>query len=90
VIAGGRIVGAAIANCGMQFPCSVIAMLPGQVLARQSTAVDLVSAATLSSTAYRSAVQHALLELEETLAARWRHSRFVARRAGARGPDTAP
>ena len=60
VIAGGRIVNAAIANCGMQFPCSDIAMLPGQVVARQSTAVDLVSAATLSSTAYRSAVQQAL------------------------------
>jgi uncharacterized protein with FMN-binding domain/ribosomal protein S9 len=59
-IAGGRIVGAPIAQCGMQYPCSRIAMLPGQVLARQSTDVDLVSGATMSSTAYQEAVLQAL------------------------------
>lgn len=59
-IAGGRIAGAPISQCGMQYPCSRIAMLPGQVLARQSTEVDLVSGATMSSTAYQEAVLQAL------------------------------
>ncbi|HEV7216203.1 MAG TPA: FMN-binding protein [Chloroflexota bacterium] len=60
VVSGGRIASAAISDCGMQYPCSRIAMLPGQVLARQSTNVDLVSGATMSSTAYQDAVQQAL------------------------------
>ena len=59
-IAGGRIAGAPISQCGMQYPCSRIAMLPGQVLARQNTDVDLVSGATMSSTAYQEAVMQAL------------------------------
>lgn len=60
VIAGGRIASAAIADCGMQYPCSRIAMLPGQVVTRQSVNVDLVSGATMSSTAYQDAVVQAL------------------------------
>jgi uncharacterized protein with FMN-binding domain len=59
-IAGGRITSAAIARCGMQYPCSRISMLPGEVLARQDTNVDLVSGATMSSTAYQEAVMQAL------------------------------
>jgi uncharacterized protein with FMN-binding domain len=59
-IAGGRIASAAIAQCGMQYPCSRISMLPGEVLARQNTNVDLVSGATMSSTAYQEAVLQAL------------------------------
>jgi uncharacterized protein with FMN-binding domain len=61
-IAGGRIAAAPISQCGMQYPCSRIAMLPGQVLARQNTDVDLVSGATMSSTAYQEAVLQALAE----------------------------
>lgn len=60
VISGGRIASAAIADCGMQYPCSRIAMLPGEVLSRQSINVDLVSGATMSSTAYQDAVLQAL------------------------------
>jgi uncharacterized protein with FMN-binding domain len=60
VIAGGRITRAAISDCGMQYPCSRIAMLPGEVLTRQSTDTDLISGATMSSTAYQGAVEQAL------------------------------
>ncbi|HEY8745413.1 MAG TPA: FMN-binding protein, partial [Chloroflexota bacterium] len=60
VIAGGRIASAAISDCGMQYPCSRIAMLPGEVLTRQNTDTDLVSGATMSSTAYQGAVAQAL------------------------------
>ena len=60
VIAGGRIASAAISACGMQYPCSRIAMLPGEVLALQSANTDLVSGATMSSTAYQGAVAQAL------------------------------
>lgn len=59
-ISSGRIASAAIFDCGMQYPCSRIAMLPGEVLSRQSTDVDLVSGATMSSTAYQDAVLQAL------------------------------
>ena len=59
-ISGGRIASAAISDCGMQYPCSRIAMLPGEVLSRQSINVDLVSGATMSSTAYQDAVLQAL------------------------------
>lgn len=60
VIKGGRITSADISDCGMQYPCSRIEMLPGQAVARQSADVDLVSRATMSSEAYQEAVQQAL------------------------------
>jgi len=60
VVQGGRVVSAIITGCGTRYPCSDIAMLPGQVIARQSAGVDFVSGATDSSIAYRAAVAAAL------------------------------
>jgi uncharacterized protein with FMN-binding domain len=60
VVQGGRVVSANITGCGTRYPCSDIAMLPGQVVARQSAGVDFVSGATDSSIAYRAAVAAAL------------------------------
>jgi uncharacterized protein with FMN-binding domain len=60
VIQGGKIVSAAITQCGTRYPCSDIAALPGEVVAQQSAAVDFVSGATDSSQAYRGAIQNAL------------------------------
>lgn len=62
VIRGGTIVSAEITDCGTRYPCSKIAALPGQVLARQSASVDFVSGATDSSVAYKSAVTAALAQ----------------------------
>lgn len=62
VVQGGKIVSAEITNCGTRYPCSKIAALPGQVVSRQSAAVDTVSGSTDSSTAYRSAVTAALAQ----------------------------
>lgn len=61
-IAGGKITSAEITDCGTRYPCSRIAALPGQVVARQSAAVDLVSGATDSTNAYRAAVNAALAQ----------------------------
>lgn len=60
VVQGGKIVSAAITQCGTRYPCSDIAVLPGQVVTRQSATVDVVSGATDSSQAYRGAIQNAL------------------------------
>jgi uncharacterized protein with FMN-binding domain len=60
VIQGGKIVSAAITQCGTRYPCSDIAALPGEVVSQQSAAVDFVSGATDSSQAYRGAIQNAL------------------------------
>jgi uncharacterized protein with FMN-binding domain len=60
VVQGGKIVSAAITQCGTRYPCSDIAALPGEVVSRQSAAVDYVSGATDSSQAYRGAIQNAL------------------------------
>lgn len=60
VVKGGRIASAAISDCEMQYPCSRIATLPGEAVARQSADVDLISRATMSSEAYQEAVQQAL------------------------------
>ncbi|MHB8645312.1 MAG: FMN-binding protein [Thermomicrobiales bacterium] len=60
VVQGGKIVSANITQCGTRYPCSKIASLPGQVVARQSSAVDLVSGATDSSRAYQGAIKNAL------------------------------
>lgn len=60
VIQGGKIVSAEITQCGTRYPCAKIAALPGEVVARQSSAVDLVSGATDSSQAYQGAIVNAL------------------------------
>lgn len=60
VIQGGTIASAEITQCGTRYPCAKIATLPGQVVARQSAAVDLVSGATDSSQAYQGAIKNAL------------------------------
>lgn len=60
VIQGGKIVSAEITQCGTRYPCSKVAALPGEVVARQSSAVDFVSGATDSSQAYQGAIANAL------------------------------
>lgn len=64
VVSGGKIVSAEITQCGTRYPCSKIATLPGQVVARQSASVDFVSGSTDSSTAYKSAVAAALAQAD--------------------------
>lgn len=59
-VRGGQIVSAEITRCGTRYPCSRIATLPGQVIARQGAAVDVVSGATDSARAYQAAVTAAL------------------------------
>ncbi len=61
-VQAGKIVAAEISDCGTRYPCSRIAALPGQVLTRQSAAVDVVSGATDSTNAYRAAVNAALAQ----------------------------
>jgi len=60
VIVGGRIASASIAQCLTRYPCSWIASLPGEVVARQSPKIDYVSGATQSTEAFSSAVIDAL------------------------------
>lgn len=60
VVQGGKIASAEITSCRTRYPCSRIAALPGQVVRRQAAIVDLVSGATDSAVAYRSAVNAAL------------------------------
>jgi uncharacterized protein with FMN-binding domain len=62
VVQGGKIVSADITQCGTRYPCSKIAALPGEVVSRQSAAVDMVSGATDSSTAYQGAITNALAQ----------------------------
>jgi uncharacterized protein with FMN-binding domain len=62
VVQGGRIVSANVTGCGTRYPCSKVAGLPGQVVARQSASVNYVSGATDSSRAYQGAVQQALAQ----------------------------
>ncbi len=62
VVKGGKIVSASISRCGTRYPCSRIASLPEQVVAQQSTDVDLVSGASDSSDAYLEAVSNALAQ----------------------------
>ncbi len=59
-VAGGRISKVDITRITTQYPVRYIAALPGQVISRQSANVDLVSGATYSAMAFRSAVQQAL------------------------------
>lgn len=60
VVQGGQIVSAKISQCLTRYPCSMIAALPGEVVAQQSATVDFVSGATDSSTAFQQAVANAL------------------------------
>lgn len=62
VVQGGKIVSANVTGCGTRYPCSKVAGLPGQVIARQSATVNYVSGATDSSRAYQGAVQQALAQ----------------------------
>ena len=56
----GRITAASIAQCLTRYSCSWIAMLPPQVVTRQSADVDFVSGATQSTNAFYYAVLDAL------------------------------
>jgi uncharacterized protein with FMN-binding domain len=59
-ISGGRIVSATVFSCGMLWPCSDIDRIIPRVVARQSTAIGIVSGATQSSEAFITAVDAAL------------------------------
>lgn len=61
-VQAGKIVAAEISTCGTRYSCSIIAGLPGQAVARQSAAVDVVTGATDSTNAYRAAVNAALAQ----------------------------
>ena len=61
-VQGGTIASAEVTDCATRYPCTLIAELPGQVLARQSAAVDAVTGATDSTNAYRAAVNAALAQ----------------------------
>ena len=60
IISGGRIVSARISDCETRYPCSFIDKAPGQVVERQSPAVDLVAGCTQSIYAFYYAVVEAL------------------------------
>ena len=60
VIWRGRIASAELTTCRMRYPCSMVASLPSQVVARQSAEVDVVSGATQSAEAFSIAVDRAL------------------------------
>jgi uncharacterized protein with FMN-binding domain len=66
----GQIVYAGIADCLTRYSCSVIHMLPEQIVTRQSTNVDVVSGATESTEAFQDAVADALLKADTQAAAR--------------------
>ena len=59
-VQGGRISTVAITRSTLQYPLRDIAGLPAQVVQRQSAQVDIVSRATYSSQAFRTAVSQAL------------------------------
>jgi uncharacterized protein with FMN-binding domain len=59
-IQGGRIANVTISRSTLQYPVTDIQGLPAQVVQRQSAQVDIVSRATYSSTAFRTAVTQAL------------------------------
>jgi uncharacterized protein with FMN-binding domain len=62
VVQGGRVVSAEITQCMTRYPCSVIASLPGRVVATQRPPVNFVSGATDSSQAFTGAVVAALAQ----------------------------
>ena len=65
----GQIVYAGIADCLTRYSCSVIHMLPEQIVTRQSTNVDVVSGATESTEAFQDAVADALMKADTQAAA---------------------
>lgn len=69
VIRRGRIVSSEITTCRMRYPCSMIAALPPQVVARQGAEVDLVSGATQSAEAFSMAIDRALEQAERRVQA---------------------
>lgn len=62
VVEAGKIVSAEITGCNTKYPCSKVASLPGQVVAKQSSTVNVISGATDSSRAYTGAVSAALAQ----------------------------
>jgi uncharacterized protein with FMN-binding domain len=61
-VAGGRIAKVTITQSTLQFPLRDLAALPAEVVERQSAQVDIISRATYSSQAFRSAVSQALAQ----------------------------
>jgi uncharacterized protein with FMN-binding domain len=61
VVQDGRVVSAEITQCLTRYSCSVIDMLPAQVISRQNAFVDLISGATESANAYSNAIYRALV-----------------------------
>jgi uncharacterized protein with FMN-binding domain len=61
-VANGRIGSVSITRSTLQYPVRDIAGLPGQVVQRQTAQVDIVSGATYSSQAFRTAVSQALAQ----------------------------
>ncbi|MBV9581206.1 MAG: FMN-binding protein [Chloroflexi bacterium] len=59
-VQSGRIASVNITGASTEYPTRDIASLPGQVVSRQSSQIDIVSGATYSSLAFRGAVQQAL------------------------------
>ena len=66
----GQIVYAGIADCLTRYSCSVIHMLPEQIVTRQGTNVDVVSGATESTEAFQDAVADALTKADRQAASR--------------------
>ena len=67
VVQDGRVVSAEITQCLTRYSCSVIDMLPAQVIGRQNAFVDLISGATESANAYSNAIFRALVSSEKAL-----------------------
>jgi len=61
-IQGGRITRVSLDTVTTYYPVRYIAGLPAQVIARQSANVDMISGATISVVAFRTAVQQALAQ----------------------------
>lgn len=59
-VQSGEITGVELTKVTTKYPAARIAQLPGQVVQRQSAAVDLVSGATNSARAFKDAVTQAL------------------------------
>jgi uncharacterized protein with FMN-binding domain len=59
-VQSGRITNVAITGASTQYPVSWISQLPPEVVATQSSQVDLVSGATYSSLAFQGAVRQAI------------------------------
>ena len=63
-VQNGRITSVEIARSTTEYPVARISALPGQVVARQSANVDVVSGATLSTSAFRQAVAQAVAQAQ--------------------------